>query len=170
MSTDRSTLPYRPGVGIVVFNDEGLVFIGRRARRVGHEVWQWPQGGADDGEAPRDTALRELEEETGITSDEVEIVAELPGTVEYDLPADLENPPKWADRFRGQRQHWFAARFLGDDASIELPTKHREFDAYRWVTLDEAVAGAVDFKRVAYDAAAAHFRDIVDKRRRPATP
>lgn len=157
----REDLPYRPGAGVVVFDGRGRVLVGRRLRRVGEEVWQFPQGGIDEGESPLEGALRELEEEIGTR--DVEILAELPDAVRYDLPDDLERPPKWARRYRGQEQHWFAVR-LRDEGAIDLETDKPEFDAYRWVTLDEAVAGAVDFKRAVYEQVAAAFRHFAEER------
>ena len=146
----RSDLPYRSGVGVVLFDDRGRVFVGRRIRRSGAEIWQFPQGGMDDGETALDAAYRELEEETGIARSATELLSELPDAVAYDLPDDLVNPPRWASRFRGQRQHWFALRFIGTDEDIRIDRKHAEFDAFRWVPLAEAVAMAVDFKRDVY--------------------
>src|SRR5262245_64043089 len=112
---DPRQLPMRPGVGVVIVRDDGLVFVGRRIRRVATEVWQFPQGGVDEGEEPYDAAMRELHEETGIDPDHVELVGELPEPVEYELPPNLDRPPRWAKKYRGQRQHWYALRFRGTD-------------------------------------------------------
>ena len=148
----------RPGVGVVVLRDDGRVFVGRRIRRVATEVWQFPQGGVDKGEAPFDAALRELQEETGIEPAKVELVAELPEPVEYELPPDLDKPPRWAKRYRGQRQRWFALRFLGEDGDIRLDLDpHPEFDAWRWAELADLPALAVGFKRAIYQVLARSF-------------
>jgi putative (di)nucleoside polyphosphate hydrolase len=144
----NSHLPFRPGVGVVLFDRHGRVLVGRRVRRVGDEVWQFPQGGLDPGESPLDGAYRELEEEIGTRA--ATLIAEMPDAVEYDIPDDLTDPPRWATRYRGQRQRWFAMRFTGTDDDIRLDTGHPEFDAYRWIPLDEAVELAVDFKRDVY--------------------
>lgn len=159
----RDDLPYRPGVGVVLFDDRGHVFVGRRVRRVGDEVWQFPQGGIDDGEAPLEAAYRELEEETGITRTVTEVLAELPDAVTYDLPDDLPRPPRWASRYRGQRQYWYALRFTGTEDDIDLGATHPEFDAYRWVPLEEAVAMAVDFKRGVYRQVGAAFAPLAEE-------
>jgi len=151
----------RPGVGVVILRDDGRVFVGRRIRRVATEVWQFPQGGVDKGEAPFDAALRELQEETGIEPAKVELVAELPEPVEYELPPDLDKPPRWAKRYRGQRQHWYALRFRGTDDDIDLATHHPEFDAFRWVPLADAVGMAVEFKREVYAAVGRAFAPLV---------
>ena len=113
-------LPYRPCVGVLLFNERRLVFVGQRIDMV-QEAWQMPQGGIDRGEDPRDTALRELEEETGVTPDKVELVAETREWLRYDLPPNLVNRV-WRGRYRGQEQKWFAARFLGTDADIDIDT------------------------------------------------
>src|SRR5262245_62001387 len=154
-------LPMRPGVGVVIMRDDGLVFVGRRIRRVATEVWQFPQGGVDKDEEPFAAALRELHEETGIAPDMVELVAELPEPVEYELPPDLDNPPRWAKRYRGQRQHWYALRFRGTDDDIDLATHHPEFDAFRWVPLADAVGMAVEFKREVYAEVGRGFAPLV---------
>jgi len=151
---DRADLPLRPAVGIALFGPDGRVFIGRRLRgQVG--TWQMPQGGIDEGEAPLGAALRELVEETGI--DAVRVLAELPEWLTYELPPDTDPLPRWASRYRGQRQRWFAMRFLGTDASIDLATEHPEFDAWRWIPLAETPALVVPFKRSVYQRVAEAF-------------
>jgi putative (di)nucleoside polyphosphate hydrolase len=150
-------LPLRPAAGIALFRDDGRVFVGRRVRgQVG--TWQMPQGGIDDGEAPLAAALRELAEETGIAS--VRVLAELPEWLTYELPPDLERLPRWASRYRGQQQRWFAMQYLGDDLAIDLATEHPEFDDWRWVRLEETPALVVPFKRGVYERVVAAFSGL----------
>ena len=152
-----SDLPYRPNVGAALFNRQGKVFIGRRADLPGvaAHVWQMPQGGIDDGEDPRVAVFRELAEETGIA--QAEIIAEHPEWLTYDLPAELLGR-LFGGRFRGQRQRWFALRFLGTDADIDLDTHtHPEFVAWRWADLSELPSLCVPFKRVTYETLARDF-------------
>ena len=153
-----ATLPLRPCAGILLFNSRGEVFTGRRLGAADH-AWQWPQGGIDEGETPREAALRELEEETGIPPARAEIVAEAPEWLEYELPADLVGKA-WKGRWRGQRQKWFAMRYLGTDAQIDIQTAHPEFDAWRWMALEEVPALVVPFKRPVYERLAAIFAPL----------
>lgn len=153
----RDDLRYRPGVGVVVIDDQGRVLVGRRIRAIGPERWQFPQGGIDEGEAPLEAALRELEEEIGTR--DVDVLAELDRPLRYDLPAAVHPAPRWAKRYRGQEQRWFAVRLRGGEEAIDLETHDPEFDAWRWVTLDEAVDAAVDFKRDVYEALRAWLRE-----------
>lgn len=143
-------LPYRPNVGAVLFNADGLTFIGRRADQPDRPgAWQWPQGGIDEGEDPRGAVLRELREEIG--TDRAEIVGEHPEWLTYDLPAELL-ATLWGGRYRGQRQAWFALRFLGTDADIDIAADaHPEFVDWRWAPLAEVPALAVPFKRPIYN-------------------
>ena len=142
---------YRPCVGIALFNRQGLVFVGRR--RFGAEAgelahaWQMPQGGIDKGETPRDAALRELREETGVSR--AEIIAESRDWLTYDLPRDLV-PKVWKGRFRGQKQKWFALRFQGPDSEIDIETEHPEFCAWRWAAPRDLPQLIVPFKRQLY--------------------
>lgn len=152
-------LPYRPCVGVLLFNAQGQVFVGQRIDMV-QEAWQMPQGGIDPGEDPRDTALRELEEETGVTPDKVEILAETREWLRYDLPPNLVNRV-WRGRYRGQEQKWFAARFLGTDTDIDIDTLHPEFSDWRWSPVDELTANAIAFKRALYEAVIAEFRPLL---------
>jgi putative (di)nucleoside polyphosphate hydrolase len=159
---DPSKLGYRPCVGIMVLNRQGLVWVGRRADAPGDSEgrgswWQMPQGGIDEGEDPAAAALRELEEETGMTS--VAVLGETPGWLRYDLPAHLVGKA-WKGKYRGQEQKWYAVRFLGSDAEINItPAEpHQvEFDAWRWVALSELEALIVPFKREVYRQVAAAF-------------
>jgi putative (di)nucleoside polyphosphate hydrolase len=146
-------LPYRDNVGAVLFNRDGLVLVARRADLPNAEGaaggWQLPQGGMDPGEDPRVAVLRELAEEIG--TDKAEILAEHDTWLTYDLPPELVGKAL-GGRYRGQRQRWFALRFLGEDSDIRLDADpHPEFDAWRWVPLEELPRLAVHFKRPIYE-------------------
>jgi putative (di)nucleoside polyphosphate hydrolase len=156
--------PYRLNAGIALFNAHGLVLIAKRFRDDGPEIivpdheWQMPQGGIDADEDPLAAAKRELYEETGVTR--AEYLGETAGWLSYDyLPYD--GPPHRLARFRGQRQKWFALRFLGDDSEIDVVTPRTddesEFDAWRWERLDRVAALVVPFRRAVYEQVAREF-------------
>ena len=155
---------YRPCVGVMLVNREGLVFIGRRKNKrlvehvaPGHE-WQMPQGGIDDGEDPYEACLRELYEETNVRS--VSLIAEAPDWYHYDLPKDVAKK-SWKGRFAGQRQKWFALRFLGTDGDIDINKHEPEFSAWKWVAMEELLGLIVPFKREIYAKVIAAFGDLV---------
>jgi putative (di)nucleoside polyphosphate hydrolase len=145
---DPSTLPYRPAAAVMLLNAENKVWVGQRIDST-LAAWQMPQGGLDEGEEPIEGALRELEEETGIVRDLVEILAQAPEPKYYDLPDDLIGKV-WKGRYRGQRQHWFLARFLGTDADVLLETAEPEFRAWRWVDAEQVPLLIVPFKQALY--------------------
>jgi putative (di)nucleoside polyphosphate hydrolase len=154
-----SLLPYRPNVGAVLFNPEGLIFVARRADLPNAEGapggWQLPQGGMDEGEDPAVAVFRELEEEIGTAR--AEILAEHPDWMTYDLPPELIGKAL-GGKWRGQRQKWFALRFTGADSDIRLDLDpHPEFDAWRWAPLADLPAMAVAFKRAIYERLATDF-------------
>jgi putative (di)nucleoside polyphosphate hydrolase len=143
-----SDLPYRPCVGIMLFNQDGKIFVGKRIDQT-VEGWQMPQGGIDKGETPREAALRELGEEAG--TDKAKIIGEMEDWVTYDLPEHLIGVA-FHGKYKGQRQKWFAMRFTGQDSDIDLAAHEPEFSEYRWVSLEELPELIVPFKRETYRA------------------
>jgi putative (di)nucleoside polyphosphate hydrolase len=159
MTRDPASLPYRPCVGVMLANATGHVFVGQRIDSPG-PAWQMPQGGIDTGETPRDAGLRELEEETGVTPDLVDIVAETAGWVHYDLPHDLIGR-LWGGKYRGQKQKWLLMRFLGEDRQIRIDTEHPEFSRWRWLPPDDLPGQIVPFKRKVYEAVLSEFASLL---------
>ena len=139
---------YRRGVGVMLLNGEGKVFVGARIDNT-DEAWQMPQGGMDEGEEPWSTALRELQEETGIAPHLVTRVAECPERLKYDLPAELQGR-LWGGKWKGQDQDWFLARFLGSDTDIVIATDDPEFRDWQWVEPERLPDLIVPFKRNLY--------------------
>lgn len=153
MSDDPNSLPYRPCVGVMLLNSEGLVFVGSRIDTPG-ENWQMPQGGIDEGETPRDAALRELEEEVGTR--EAVILAESEHWYSYDLPAHLSKR-SWSGHYRGQTQRWFAMRFTGQDSDIRLDRHKAEFSDWKWVPMQRLTGLIASFKREVYRQVVGEF-------------
>ncbi len=153
-------LPYRKGVGVVLFNDRGEVFAGQRIDSP-VPAWQMPQGGREADEDPWQAALRELAEEIGTTAAQPLAMTEQP--IRYDLPPELLGKV-WGGRYRGQEQIWFAARFLGRDADIRLDaTNHPEFRAWRWMPFAALVAQIVPFKRALYEELYRRFGHLAEE-------
>ena len=154
---DIAKLPYRPCVGVMVCNGlvmclraSGSITIAMRGRCL-KVAWK-------RGEDPRDAALRELEEETGIPANAVEVVAETEDWIPYDLPRTLV-PKLWKGRFRGQEQKWFLLRFSGDDSLINIETDEPEFREWCWIKPEELLGMIVPFKRDTYERVIREFKD-----------
>ena len=152
----HSKLPYRPAVGVMLINRRGLIFVGKRIDQT-VEGWQMPQGGIDEGEEPREAVFRELKEETG--TEKAEIIAEMSDWVTYDLPPHLVGVA-FHGKYRGQRQKWFAMRFLGEDGDIDLHAHEPEFSDWKWLALEELPRVIVPFKRDSYTKIVAAFRHL----------
>ena len=159
---DIENLPYRPCVGLMLLNREGMIFAGQRLDAPAglSAAWQMPQGGIDPGESPSDAALRELNEETGILAAEVDVIAESDHWHEYDLPGHLVRK-LWNGAYRGQTQRWFALRFNGDDSSINIATEEPEFRQWAWMPHDELIRKIVPFKRDTYQRVFREFEDLI---------
>jgi putative (di)nucleoside polyphosphate hydrolase len=154
-----TALPYRPGVGVMLLNADNRVFVGQRLDSTA-EAWQMPQGGIDPGEDPLATAYRELEEETGVARRHATLLAETADWLTYDLPPELVGKI-WKGKYRGQRQKWFAMRFTGSDADVNIATAHAEFRAWKWADHAEICRLIVPFKVKLYEDILAAFGDIV---------
>ncbi len=161
MNDEFAGLPYRPCVGVMLVNSAGRVFVGKRIDNKEMDAWQMPQGGIDDGEDLHAAALRELQEETGVASHLVTIIAETRDELLYDLP-DFLMGKMWGGKFRGQRQKWLLMRFSGDDADIDLNAhEHAEFEAWRWVEPEQVPELIVPFKKRVYRQVVEEFRDLI---------
>ena len=151
------TKPYRRGVGVVLVNSRGRVFVAQRIDTA-ESAWQMPQGGIDDGETAREAALRELHEEIGTYK--ARIIGVTRNWLTYDLPADLQTKV-WKGKYRGQKQKWFLMRFTGEDADIDLETDHPEFSTWKWLPFTHLPRVIVGFKRDIYKQVVAAFKDKV---------
>ncbi|MGR4001458.1 MAG: RNA pyrophosphohydrolase [Alphaproteobacteria bacterium] len=157
---------WRRGVGAILFNSEKRVLMGRRAdspvnpsTNSSGEAWQFPQGGIDNGETPREALKRELMEEVGTCN--IRIVAEFEEWLRYRLPEELRHA-LWGGGYAGQEQKWYLAHFLGTDAEIDI-NHHEvpEFMDWGWFPLEEAEQKIVPFKRELYRKLAEKFSPVL---------
>lgn len=152
-------LPYRPCVGLMLLNASGLVFAGRRIDGT-VEAWQMPQGGIDEYETPSQAALRELNEETGLVPEHVEVIRETADWLPYDLPPELIGKI-WDGKYRGQMQKWFALTLIADDSAINIATEEPEFQEWRWMKASDLIERIVPFKRDVYRRVFSDFGDLL---------
>ena len=155
--TDKK-LPMRNGVGVIIFNKHKKIFVGKRKDNQ-VDKWQMPQGGVDEGEDYFSAMKRELKEETSIIN--VKILKELEGFFEYELPENLIGII-WKGQFRGQKQKWFIAEYLGEDSEINLNTKNPEFIEWKWISPDELPKVIVDFKKNMYNKLLIKIKEFID--------
>ena len=151
-------LPMRNGVGVIVLNNENKVFVGKRKDNP-VDKWQMPQGGVEKGESYLSAMKRELYEETSIKS--IDILREIDGFFEYELPKNLVGII-WKGKFRGQKQKWFIAKFIGDENEINLQTRNPEFIAWKWIIPDDLPKTIVDFKKKMYVELLEIINDFID--------
>jgi putative (di)nucleoside polyphosphate hydrolase len=156
---NKSLLPYRQGVGIILLNDKNQVFTACRIDTT-TQAWQMPQGGIDAGETPQQAVLRELEEETSITN--IDYIAVSKDWLRYDLPENLIDK-LWHGRYRGQEQMWYLYRFTGKESEINLATTHPEFHSWKWTEFMELPNMIVPFKRPLYEQIVQEFSEFVEK-------
>ena len=152
----NQNLPMRAGVGVIILNNENKVFVGKRKDNPG-DKWQMPQGGVDSGEDYLSAMKRELFEETSIKN--IKVLREIDGFFEYELPKNLIGII-WKGRFRGQKQKWYIAKFLGDEKEINLNTKYPEFIDWKWILPDMLPEMIVDFKKDLYRKLLKHIKEI----------
>ena len=153
----EDSLPFRPGVGMMIIDKNDRVFVGKRVDSKANG-WQMPQGGIDLGETPSTAALREMAEEIG--SDKGEIIAESKRWYSYRLPEFLI-PKLWDGKYCGQRQKWFLIRFTGQDSDINVKTKHPEFDSWRWMEMHELLDNIIPFKYKLYSRIIIEFKEFI---------
>lgn len=158
-SNPSSEQPYRLGVGAMIVNAEGSVFVAQRIDTPG-DAWQMPQGGIDEGEDPERAVWREIEEEIGTTA--MEIMAQSTDWLVYDIPEPLRST-LWGGKYRGQKQKWYLMRFLGNDANVNLDHHHKpEFSQWKWAELKEVADLIIPFKRPLYEQLVAEFADRIE--------
>ena len=148
----RDKKDYRRNVGVIIFNPQGQVWLGHRFGETGPHCWQFPQGGMDKGEKAKAAAKRELFEETGLIAENMDYLGKHKGWLYYDLPAEVFARRKKLNRYKGQRQKWFAYRYYGDGSDVDLKAHgEQEFSKWKWTELDTVADTVVPFKRDVYE-------------------
>ncbi len=150
---------YRPGVGAMLINKNNKVLICERIDSK-KDAWQMPQGGIDEGETPEQAVLRELQEEVGTNN--AEIIGRTSDWIYYDFPPHIVE--KFGNQYRGQRQIWFALRFLGTDSELDLNTYETpEFKSWKWVDIENICDSVIHFKRECYNRIIEEFSPLLKK-------
>jgi len=155
---NNQKLPMRTGVGIILLNNENKIFVGKRKDNPGNK-WQMPQGGVDNNEDFLTAMRRELHEETSIKN--IKIIKEINQLYEYELPKNLIGII-WKGKFRGQKQKWFIAKFLGNENEINLNTKQPEFIEWKWIDAEKLPEVIVNFKKNLYLSLLKEIKLVID--------
>lgn len=153
---------YRPNVGIMIINKDKKVWVGRRTDALPDTVFckQMPQGGIDEGETPVQAAWREMGEETGLTAEHANLIAESKDWIFYDFPKDFKGILPYG--FDGQKQKWFLFQLNGDDSCFDLHRhKYDEFSSFEWMDLDQLPNIIIPFKKEVYTKIVAEFSPII---------
>ena len=157
MEINFQKLPLREGVGIVVLNSKNEVLVAKRIDNP-KNFWQMPQGGKDEGENYFEAAIRELKEETSITS--VTLIKEINDFITYLLPKRLLGII-WKGKFKGQKQKWFIMKFNGSDEEININTAKPEFLEWKWINIDQLTNEVVDFKKEVYQKVTCEIKKVI---------
>lgn len=156
---DKPDYLYRSGVGIMLINDAGKIFVGKRIDN-NSDAWQMPQGGIDSGEDEDTAMIRELGEETGISPNCIEIIKKSSGYFYYNLPYKLQKK-FWGGKYLGQKQRWYLARFNAAEEAINIKTENPEFSDWKWISKEEILDAIVQFKRDLYLEVIEEFKDFL---------
>ena len=153
---------YRLNVGIVLVNDSGRVFWGKRQ---GHEAWQFPQGGFLSGESAVQAMYRELHEEVGLSQEDVNILGSTKRWLKYRLPPQYIRHGK-EPLVVGQKQKWFLLRLVSSEQKIRLDLSDTpEFDSWRWIDYDEPAKQVIFFKQQVYQQAMKELEQYLKRKR-----
>lgn len=161
MSSTEIPTAYRPCVGAMLVNQQGMAFVGKRIDTKEGDWWQMPQGGVDKGEELDEAVMRELAEETGVLESHVSIIGRTRESIRYDLPDELIGK-LWGGKYRGQEQFWYLMRFTGSDSDIDLEAHDPpEFCDWKWVLPDLLPDLIIPFKKGVYRTVLEEFRALI---------
>ena len=155
---------FRSNIAMIVSNGCGKVLL---AKRIGQNSWQFPQGGIDGDEAPKDALFRELKEEIGLDQKDVEILKQSSQWFKYKIPPNLQRK-RSKPVCIGQKQKWFYLKLVSDESNINLDlTSNPEFDDWQWVNYWYPISAVISFKKKVYQQALREFAKLnIDMERR----
>ena len=149
---------YRKCVGMMIFNDNKEILVGRRLDHPSG-YWQMPQGGINDNENPQEAVWREMMEEIG--TNKAKLIKISNQWINYEIPSETLKTLPWGDKYIGQTQKWFAFLFVGEDNDINVGTDNPEFSEWKWTRMNSMVDSIVPFKRDVYAKILEEFKDII---------